>query len=117
MTQKISRVYPHDFGYVGACIMGRTRVPAAVLGHAYRGETAVEAEAMLRELRIPGRSRRDRMGCGSHDAVARGGETTAAVRGHRLQPGGGLPAWDFDDAGGRGATAVSGRCRRAWERW
>ena len=110
ITQKVSRVYPHDFGYVGAWIMGRTRGPASVVGQACRGEAAVNAEARLLDLRIPGRSRRDRMGSGSHDAVARGGETTAAVRGHWLQTGGGLPRWDSEDAGrargDRGVGAV-----------
>ena len=106
ITQKVSRVYPHDFGYVGAWIMGRTRVPASVVGQACRGEAAVNAEARLLDLRIPGRSRRDRMGSGSHDAVARGGETTAAVRGHWLQTGGGLPRRDSEDAGARGDRGV-----------
>ena len=78
MTQKTSRVYPHDFGYVEPCTIGCTRVPAAVLGHAYRGETAVEAEARLRELRRPGRSRRV-VASGNHGAGAREGVTRAAV--------------------------------------
>ena len=52
--------------------MGCTRVPASVVEHACRGEAAVNAEARLRDLRIPGRCRRDRIARGSHDAGARG---------------------------------------------
>ena len=106
ITQKVSRVYPHDFRYVGLCIVACTRVPASVVGHAFRVEAAVNAEARLCEQRIPGRSRRDRMVSGSHDARARGGETTAAVRGHWLQTGGGLPRRDSEDAGARGDRGV-----------
>ena len=59
--------------------MCRTRVSVSVLGQAYRGETAVDAGARLRELRRPGRSRRVRMVSGSHGAGAREEETRAAV--------------------------------------
>jgi len=45
------------------------------------------------------------------------GERQPRCGNHMLQPGGGLPAWDIDDAGGRGATAVSVRSRRAREPW